>query len=147
MPQALAGDTLHRLLHAYKRALRRAYDDERLGLGVAQIRTLKAIRNLSPCSASAIAPRLRWDKAQLARLLSDLDRRELVCRRPAPDDGRRQQLTLSDAGRAMLARVDACEQRAHTRLAKGLSEAELTAFETLAQRLIDNLERPIPPSD
>ncbi|WP_106419882.1 MarR family winged helix-turn-helix transcriptional regulator [Salinicola tamaricis] len=147
MSQALAGDTLHRLLHAYKRALRRAYADEQLELGVAQIRTLKAIRGLSPCSASAIAHRLQWDKAQLARLLGDLDSRGLVYRRPAPDDGRRQQLTLSNAGQAMLARVDACEQRAHERLAKDLSEAELAAFEALAQRLIDNLERPTPSAD
>ncbi|WFF42470.1 MarR family transcriptional regulator [Salinicola endophyticus] len=147
MSQVLAGDTLHRLLHAYKRALRRAYDDERLGLGVAQIRTLKAIRGLAPCSASEISARLTWDKAQLARLLSDLDTRGLVCRSPSPDDGRRQRLTLSDAGQAMLARVDACEQRAHSHLAKGLSEAELAAFEALAQRLIDNLERPTPSAD
>ncbi|WP_110666042.1 MarR family winged helix-turn-helix transcriptional regulator [Salinicola halophilus] len=135
-----AGETLHHLLHAYRRALRRAYDDAGLSLTVAQIRALKSIRALAPTTAQGIAAYLQRDKAQITRLLRELIDTGSVVKRPDPADGRRQILALSVEGQALLTRVDKSERHVHGRLAAELDRDDLNAFTRLSQRMIHNLD-------
>ncbi|WP_110687924.1 MarR family winged helix-turn-helix transcriptional regulator [Salinicola aestuarinus] len=140
MPQAPAGETLHHLLHAYRRALRRAYDGQSLALTVAQIRALKSIRALAPTSAREVADYLQRDKAQITRLLRELIETGSVVKQPDPDDGRRQILALSADGQALLSRIDEGERQVHARLAADLDQTDIDAFARLSQRMIHNLD-------
>ncbi|MBV1788717.1 MarR family transcriptional regulator [Marinobacterium sp. D7] len=141
------GEALHRLLHAYKRAMREAYRDIGIELAIAHIRTLKLIHQFqastgAPCTAQAIAIRLERDKAQIARLVKDLLSAELIEKQSNPDDGRSQLLTVTHHGEAMLERIRMAERQASQRMAAGLSNEELTTFIRLGNTMTANLGEP-----
>ncbi|MCB9762144.1 MAG: MarR family transcriptional regulator [Alphaproteobacteria bacterium] len=79
------------------------------------------------------------DRANITRLVDKLQARGLVERRPDPDDGRRNQVWLTDAGRALfdtlLPRIPAERRRLFGDLAPG----ELDALHDLLDRLEDRL--------
>lgn len=139
MSETTVGESLHQLMHAYKRALRRAYTDAGLHLTVSHIRTLKAIRGQMPCTAQDIAHRTQRDKAQITRLLRDLLDADIVAKAPHPDDRRSQMLSLTGHGRNLLARIDACEREAHEQLSSGMTRTDLEAFLRLSRLMIANL--------
>ncbi len=141
------GEALHRLLHAYKRAMGLAYRDLGIELAISQIRALKMIGHYQhsadgPCTAQAIALRLARDKAQIARLIKDLLSAELIEKRSNPDDGRSQLLLLTPAGEEKLKQIRTAEQYAGQRMAAGLSQEELASFVRLSDTLTANLAEP-----
>ncbi|GHB27545.1 MarR family winged helix-turn-helix transcriptional regulator [Salinicola rhizosphaerae] len=140
MSDPQVGEALHQLMHAYKRALRRAYRDADLELSVSHIRALKAIRTLAPCTAQHISQRTQRDKAQITRLLKDLLAADVIARSPHPDDRRSQILSLTPMGFAVLSRIDASERQVHDNLAQRLNVDDLDAFLRLSRLMIDNLQ-------
>ncbi|MGN8159817.1 MarR family winged helix-turn-helix transcriptional regulator [Salinisphaera sp. SWV1] len=134
------GETLHRLLHAYKRAMRDGYAAADIDLTVGEIRVLKGIARSRHGTARHIAERMRQDKGRIARLIKGLVTAGLVVRQPHPDDNRSQQLELTDAGRELAARIASVEARAGARMAGGLSDTDLARFTDLAEAMITNLE-------
>jgi len=134
------GETLHRLLHAYKRAMREEYDAADIDLTVSHIRVLKGIAGLREGTAQNIADRMRQDKGRIARLIKDLADEGLIERRPHPTDSRSQQLALTPTGRDMRQRIATIEARAGARMAEGLPEADIHRFIELAEAMIANLE-------
>ncbi|GAB3673947.1 MarR family winged helix-turn-helix transcriptional regulator [Salinisphaera aquimarina] len=135
------GETLHRLLHAYKRAMREEYDAADIGLTVSHIRVLKGIAGLREGTAQTIANRMRQDKGRIARLIKDLADEGFIARRPHPTDSRSQQLALTPAGREIRQRIAMIEARAGARMADGLLEADIHRFIELAESMIANLEQ------
>ena len=133
------GETLHRLLHAYKRALRDGYDAAGIELTVAQIRMIKGIARDPNASAQDIARRTRQDKGHIARLIRDLEGLALVTRRPHPQDSRYRQLLLTDAGRALAERIAEVEAEAGAGMAGQLSAHDIERFIDLAEAMITNL--------
>lgn len=139
MIDTAVGESLHQLMHAYRRTLRQAYADTQLSLTVSHIRTLKAIRSQAPCTAQHIAQHTQRDKAQITRLLRDLFDADIIARSPHPEDRRSQLLALTDHGRAVLAQVDGCERDAHEQLSDGMTPEDLDAFLRLSRLMISNL--------
>lgn len=139
MSDPQVGEALHQLMHAYKRALRRAYTEAELELSVSHIRALKAIRAFAPCTAQHISQRTRRDKAQITRLMKDLLAANVIARSPNPDDRRSQILSLTETGRHILNRIDASERRVHEALSRNLDADDLDAFLRLSRLMIDNL--------
>lgn len=135
------GESLHRLLHAYKRAMREEYEAADIGLTVSHARVLKGVAGSENGTAQRIADRMRQNKGRIARLIKDLVDEGLVARRPHPDDSRSQQLTLTEAGRDMRARIAAIEAQAAARMADGLPERDVLRFIDLAEAMIANLEQ------
>lgn len=139
MPEATTGEMLHRLLHAYKRALRQAYNEAEVPLTVSHMRTLKGVQNISDCTAQAIATRTHRDKAQITRLLKDLIADGLVEKHPHPEDRRSQILHVTEAGTAIINRIRDAEAIAAARMAAGLGTSEMAEFNRLAGIMTDNL--------
>lgn len=139
------GETLHRLLHAYKRAMRDGYAEADIGLTVSHIRVLKGIASLGDGTAQNLADRMRQDKGRVARLIKDLAAEGLIARTPHPNDSRSRQIALTAAGREMRQRIAAIEARAGARMADGLSADDLNHFTALAESMIANLEQPTEP--
>ncbi|MGB7756088.1 MAG: MarR family winged helix-turn-helix transcriptional regulator [Salinisphaera sp.] len=135
-----AGETLHRLLHAYKRAMREGYAAADIALTIGEIRVLKGIAHHRHGTAQHIADRMRQDKGRIARLIKRLVADGLVVRQPHPDDSRSQQLELTEPGQELANRIAAVEARAGARMAGGLSAADLARFTELAEAMIANLE-------
>jgi DNA-binding MarR family transcriptional regulator len=77
-------------------------------LGVSWLRVL-ALRRLArgPHTLRALADGLAADPPYVTLIVDDLERRELVARKPHPEDRRAKLVELTDAGRAAAARAEA----------------------------------------
>ncbi len=92
-----------------------------------QVRVLYEIASAPadhPPSASDLSEALRIDPGYLSRLVSGLEADGLVARSPADDNAKRLLLTLSAAGRAAFARVDAASAEEVAGLLAPLSDQE-----------------------
>lgn len=69
------------------------------GLTPSQTSVLSRLGKGGEWSASALAAAEKVRPQSMAATLAVLDERGLIARRPDPDDGRRQVVTLTDAGR------------------------------------------------
>jgi DNA-binding MarR family transcriptional regulator len=95
--------------------------------------------------------RAAWmDKTTLVVTLDELERRGLAERRVAPSDRRVRVITLTDAGRALLARADAVVAAAYDEVLAGVDAAERETFLGVLSRLVDgplaapfHLEKPL----
>jgi len=142
MTPSSPGDALHRLLHAYKRAMRDAWRDAGIDLPGSPVRVMKVICHLPQCSAHDIAGRMRRDKSQITRVVQDLCADGLVRRHPDPRDGRRQILTPTAKGKRLRERTRAAEREAGQRMARGLPAASVAEFVRLAEAMAANLDTP-----
>lgn len=136
------GDALHRLLHAYKRAMREAYREAGIELASSHVRVMKVICHLPQCSAHDIVTRMRRDKSQVTRIVQDLCTADLIRRRPDPADGRRQILVPTAKGKRLRERTRAAEREAGKRMVHGLPSASVTEFVRLAEAMASNLDSP-----
>lgn len=145
MNQIPIGEALHRLLHAYRRAMRQSYQDAGIALAVSHIRSLKVIHHHQqlpeePCTAQVIATSLERDKAQIARVVRDLLEDNLIEKHHHPSDRRSQILQLTEKGEATLIHIGEAERQASLRMARGLNEDEMEMFVRLAGAMTDNLK-------
>ncbi len=134
------GEALHRLLHAYKRAMREACRETGIDLPPSHIRTMKAIRHLPQCTAHDIATRLRRDKSQITRVVQELCTAGLVRQQSDPSDGRRRILMATKAADRLYTRIARAEKAAGARMVRGLPADAVTRFVQLAEAMAANLD-------
>ncbi len=99
------------------RAFARAYA-ERFGLSIPEWRVMAVLGSEGPMTAVAIAERTAMDKVKVSRAVAALEAKDMLARRPHPEDRRSALLALSPRGRGVFERI--------VPLARAL-EAELTA--------------------
>jgi DNA-binding MarR family transcriptional regulator len=99
-----------RLRLAIGRLARRIRLDTEYGLPPLQHAALATIEVYGPIRLGELAQREGVTAPTMSRVLASLDERGLVARRPDPDDARSVLLSLTDAGRDVLATV----RSAHT---------------------------------
>lgn len=89
------------------RALARRFDEalRPVGLTNGQFSLLMSLNRPEPAGLSGVAGLLAMDRTTLTAALKPLERRGLLTIAPDPKDGRARLLSLTDAGRAVLARA------------------------------------------
>ncbi|MBB5321714.1 MarR family winged helix-turn-helix transcriptional regulator [Marinobacter oulmenensis] len=132
------GDTLHQLMHAYRRQLRRSIRDQGITLPVTHIRILKAIGSLKATTAREVARRIGTDKAQVTRALNELEAMAQISRQRDPEDRRSQILAITEDGRSTLDQILTAEAQAAGVMSDSLSDAELDGFREMASTMIRN---------
>jgi len=110
-PPSLAADAreLHHVLEELMRVVQ-FRDRDRIcchDISVSQCYALRAVVNGGPMALNALAESLFLDKSTASRVVSALERKEYVVRRPDPQDGRALLLEATEAGRQLYRRIEA----------------------------------------
>jgi DNA-binding MarR family transcriptional regulator len=106
---------------------------DRTGLPFSRIRILSRLRR-EPLSVKQIAAAATIDAPAATVAVNDLEERGLVVRQTDPADRRFKAVSLTGAGRDLLALIDAVENPAPAPL-RELSDTDLTALQSLLKNL------------
>lgn len=100
------------------RALARRFDEalRPVGLTNGQFSLLMSLNRPEPAGMGGVASLLAMDRTTLTAALKPLERRGLLIVAPDPKDGRARVLSLTDAGRAVLAQAVPIWTREHAAL-------------------------------
>ena len=133
-------DALHALMHRYKRHMHQALREQDGGIGAMEARALAYFARHPGSSASELVAHSGRDKAQIARLVQQMLDRGLLAREADPADGRRQQLALTDGGRAAQRVMAGQRQRFASQMTAGLDAAEQAQLLALLRRAVDSAD-------
>lgn len=132
-----AGALASEIARLYAAALQRALVP--LGLSRAQFLALSELWIEDGLTQRDLAERLGVEQATMANTLARMERDHLVERRANPDDGRSQQVWLTDAARGLQASTVSAAVEANDLVAAGLPMAERELFFSMLGRVVSNL--------
>ena len=133
------GESLHRLMHAYQRAMREGFRAHDIDLTVAQVRVLKCVAAADAPTVQGVAARMDSDRGQVTRAVAQLRERALVTQRDNTADRRMPLLAITSSGQARLVRVIDIQAAAGRRMAGGLTDADVARFVAIADQMTDAL--------
>ena len=133
------GESLHRLMHAYQRAMREGFRAHDIDLTVAQVRVLKGVAAADAPTVQSVAARMDSDRSQVTRAVAQLREQGLVIQRDNPADRRRPLLAITPSGQDRLARVIDIQAAAGQRMAGGLTDTDVARFVAIADQMTDAL--------
>jgi DNA-binding MarR family transcriptional regulator len=121
------------LFRSYVKASEQALHDVPGGARGYQV--LTAAVGEPPRNQGAIAEELGVDRTVLTYLIDDLERLDLVARRPDPSDRRSRLVIATDAGRATWQQRRAALERVEAHVLSPLPPADVPAFRALLKQL------------
>jgi MarR family transcriptional regulator, lower aerobic nicotinate degradation pathway regulator len=101
-------DSIRRIVRALRESSRKT--ERSVGLGAAQLFVLQRLAGAPPLSINELADRTLTHQSSVSVVVSRLVSGGLVARTRAAADGRRVEITLTPAGRALLQRAPAAAQ-------------------------------------
>ncbi|MBL7252606.1 MarR family winged helix-turn-helix transcriptional regulator [Alloalcanivorax marinus] len=137
--QADIRQVLWQLAFQFKVSSKRAIRDYDLPINGMHVRLLQMIHRQPDCTAQHIAAVTGRDKAQITRVIKELEAMDLVTRTPNPEDRRSQLLALSKTGQGLMARIQEAEDEVRKTLLKGIPKKDVDAFIETGNRMLDNL--------
>lgn len=96
---------------------------------------LSAVRDLGPVAQAELGRGIGLDPKDLVGVLNDLQTQGLVVRAPDPADRRKNAVSLTDDGAALLTRCEQVAREANEALLAPLSAAERDQFMALLLRI------------
>lgn len=133
-------DALWQLSYQFKVSIKRTITAQGLQLNGMHVRLLHLLAQQPHISANQLVTITARDKAQITRLIKELDAKGLLQRQANPADKRSQLLSLSAPGTALTQRTRAVEEQLENRLLAGISAAEIDTFIDLTNRMLTNLK-------
>jgi DNA-binding MarR family transcriptional regulator len=127
-------DAIRRIIRVLRLSSGRT--ERELGIGSAQLFVLQQLAAAPAGSVNELAERTHTHQSSVSVVVRRLVEQGLVTRRPAADDGRRRELSLTAAGRRLVAQAPVPAQ---VRLIEGLASlrpAELTTLRRLLGRVV-----------
>lgn len=106
---------------------------ERSGLPFSRIRVLRRLAR-GPMTVKQVAVAATMDAPAATVAVNDLEERGLAVRTPQPTNRRCKEVSLTEAGRDMVAMIDAVDDPAPDIL-RGLDESELTMLKAILAKL------------
>lgn len=134
----LVMDALRRIVRSLRQSARTAED--RLGISTAQLFVLHEVGATTGLSINELAARTLTDQSSVSVVVTRLVERGLVKRHRSRADGRRMEVVLTPAGRALLRRAP---EIAQARIIAGLARMparDRAALARLLTGLVDGLE-------
>lgn len=109
------------------------------GLNQSQVSALIHLDRIEALSQTDLASRLGMQKAAAGTLIEGLEGKGLVDRRQSDEDRRRQLVSITDEGRALVGVVDEMAEQLGTDYRRGITRTERRQFVSVLQRLRENL--------
>jgi DNA-binding MarR family transcriptional regulator len=106
------------------------------GVGRQHFAVLTSLAEQGAASQAALGRRLWIDRSDLHALMTELERDGLIARVRDPEDRRRNIVTLTAAGKALLRRLDKRVDAAQAALLEPLSAAERRELIRLLERVV-----------
>lgn len=132
-----AGILASEIARLYAAALQRALQP--LGLSRAQYLALSELWLEDGLTQRQLADRVGVEQATMANTLVRMERDGLIEKKPNPDDGRSQQIWLTEAAHRLQAPATSAAAKANELVAAGLPVAERELFFSMLARVISNL--------
>ncbi|MBY6106295.1 MarR family transcriptional regulator [Ferrimonas balearica] len=132
-------ESVFALVHALKREMQQQIDAMGLTITPMHVRVLKVISRREPCTANDVVMLLQRDKAQVTRLLKPLLEHGLLQKQANPDDKRSQFLQVTDAGAAIVERLQAIDAHMLAQLSQSVPAEDLAEFQRIARRMAEGL--------
>lgn len=117
------------------------------GLTAMHGRLLLMIAKEKGITAQQLSELLRRDKAQITRLLNDLQQAALVQRQIDPNDGRRQLLLLSEQGQQLAAQLKTKKREIASKMLADFTAQQQTQMTELLAQMYQNLVSTRVPTD
>jgi DNA-binding MarR family transcriptional regulator len=137
--RAMAGDEvleqLSTLMFRFRAELRRDIVDAGHPVNGMEVRILSQIARMPACTAMDLVRSNGRDKAQIARILQQLEQNGLVTRAPDEQDRRQQRLSLSGAGKSLVTALHRARRNVGRRLLAALSVEEQQQLGQLLTKL------------
>ena len=108
------------------------------GVGRQHFAVLTSLAEQGAASQAALGRRLWIDRSDLHALMTELEQDGLIARVRDPEDRRRNIVTLTAAGKALLRRLDKRVDAAQTGLLEPLSAAERRQLIRLLERVVSH---------
>jgi DNA-binding MarR family transcriptional regulator len=121
------------------RAYNRRFRDT--GLNQSQVAALIHLDRVEELSQTELAGRLGMRKAAAGVLIDGLEGKGLIERSRSRQDRRLQLVSITDAGRRVVAEVDRMGETLGTALREGISHEERTQLVSILQRFRNNLRK------
>lgn len=121
-------------------AVRKAGD----GLELSHIDVISIVRRLGSTmevTVGAIAGEMRIDPSRASRVVADLVRRGVLQRQASQEDARRTVVTLTEAGLAVVAQVEAAKMETVTGILDGWPEQDIADFARLYDLFVAGFEQ------
>lgn len=114
-----------------------------IGLAIAQLPVLGALKNRATLSQTELARLVQIEQPTMAQLLNRMERDGLISRTPDPEDKRSSVIALTPAALEKLPEARALLLLGNEEAVAGFSEEEVKTLCELLQRVIRNMEEAI----
>jgi DNA-binding MarR family transcriptional regulator len=111
-----------------------------LGIDIPTWRVLMILGEQTPLPIAQVARSAVINLSTMMRIVERMAKADLVATAPNPDDRRMTDLSLTDAGRAMLAAARGTTAPLYRKLIRGISARDFSKLLGLLNQLHDNLE-------
>lgn len=101
-----------------------------------QYAALVAIAEYDGCDATRLSSLIAFDRSTIGSVLERLEKRNLISRRPSPEDRRQRLISLTDEGRKLLVDCKEAVDRTQNRIVGVLSREERETFLKLMTRIV-----------
>jgi MarR family transcriptional regulator, lower aerobic nicotinate degradation pathway regulator len=130
-------DAIRRIIRVLRRSSRLAQSE--VGIGGAQLFVLQQLATAPARSINELAERTYTHQSSVSVVVRRLVKQGLVERRPAPEDRRRRELTLTQAGKRLAARAPVPAQIRLINGLRGLPPSQLRTLGGLLNRVVHRM--------
>ena len=110
------------------------------GVTPGQFPVLRVLRDVKVSTQMELARLVGVEQPSMAATLRRMERDGLIARIADEQDARRQLVSLTDRGRAMLALMTESAMAVYRQACEGLSEDEVAEFLRMGVRMLENLD-------
>ena len=111
----------------------------RVSLPRQQLRAMRRVWEKGETTLADLSATLKRDKGQVARIVAELCRADLLLREPNPNDGRSKLIKLTAQGRKHFAVVEEIEAKLSGHWTHGISKEDLETFFRVSDQLSENI--------